>query len=293
MGKGFDIAGGESLGDNFALARDAGFTFGFVKLYQAPYGVDRGFASAWPRMLAAGVRRGAYIFPDYRPGAASPRAQVAAAYAEFVRCGGWSDGDIAIAIDVEFPGGHLPQGITGIVAFLASFVDEVTHVFGCRPILYTSARVWDGTDTDALRGPISWITDECPLWVKTGYVRAARQPLPDFVPSGRPKMPRAWELPSSPGAWINQWDGDVIGIPGMVATADVNRPLNLNRDNAGDAAELGRVRWVRRKLGLGLAGGWDVEMQNALAAFQGARGLVTDLDIGIGTFAALSRIAAP
>lgn len=287
MGNGFDIAGAESIGDDFHRVRAAGFSFGLVKLYQAPYGPDRGFAVAWPKMLEAGITRGPYIFPDCRPGAASAINQVREAWAAFVAAGGWSAGDMTASVDVEFPGGKLPQSIHGIIAFLEDFVTAVRQVFGCWPMIYTSARVWDGTDTDALRAPTSWIPSCCPLWDKTGYIRAARQRDPGVTPTGRPKIPAAWAR--GPGAWINQYNGDVIDEPGFSSTVDVNRMLGLSKLTA-TAEDAGRVDWVAGLLGVKAGGVWTSELDARVRAAQIAAGLDGDGDIGARTFARLSRM---
>jgi len=289
MGQGFDIAGGESIGDDFKKARAAGFTFGFVKLYQAPYGPDGGFPKAWPKVLEAGITRAPYIFPDYHPNAATAMTQVKAAWSAFVAAGGWSPGDMTVGVDVEFPGGKLPQSIAGIIAFLEDFVTAVKTVFGCWPIIYTSARVWDGTDTDALRGPTSWIPTKCDLWDKTAYVRAARQKDPGFVPTGRPKAPVAWTKPNSPGVSVNQWDGDVIDEPGFSATIDLNRFITLSRANA-TAEDAGRINAFGAKLGVVTNGVWTDEFDAKLRAFQTSFGGQPDAIIGVITYAHLSRM---
>lgn len=289
MGQGFDIAGGESIGDDFVRARAAGFTFGFVKLYQAPYGPDGGFPKAWPKVLAAGITRAPYIFPDYRPTAATAMDQVKAAWAWFVASGGWDASDMTLGVDVEFPGGKLPQSIAGIIAFLEDFVTAVKTVFGCWPIIYTSARVWDGTDTDALRGPKSWIPTKCPLWDKTAYIRAARQKDPGVVPTGRPKMPAAWMKSDSPGCDCNQFNGDVVDEPGFSATIDTNRFLTLSRANA-TAEDAGRINSFAAKLGVVANGVWTDEFDAKVRELQTSFGGQADGVIGVLTYARLSRM---
>jgi hypothetical protein len=274
---------------NLVAARAAGVTFGIRKLYQSPYGGDVGFAAEWAAMRAADIVRGCYLFPDLRPTAIPARAQVDAAAAELARAGGLAADDMAPAMDVEFPGGKLPRRIYEIVSFLEDFARAMFDVFGCWSIVYTSQRVWDGSDTDALRAPHSWIPDRCPLWVKTAYVRSARQPVAG-APMGRPRMPLAWAASSSPGAWINQFQGDAIGVPGFTSTVDVNRWLFLSRATA-TAEDAGRVAWVQRKLGVATsAGTWDDATEAAVRELQGEH---ADGIIGPHTFALLSRLPTP
>lgn len=279
-------------------AKLGGVTFAFRKLYQAPYGVDAGFAADWAAMLEADIVRFAYVFPDYRANAEPARKQVERMWAAFVAAGGWSIGDGALMVDVEFPGGKLPRPIPELVVFLQDFILAVKELFGCWAIIYASDRNWAGTDTDALRNPKTWITDRCPLLVKTGYVRAARQ-APAPAPTGRPRTPAAWMAPSSPGAWANQYQGDAIGQPGFSSTVDEDRFLTLTRENA-TPEDAGRIAWVQRTLAIlgepyrgpiAASGTWDDDLDRALSAFQTHEGLDPDKVIGARTFARLSRQA--
>jgi hypothetical protein len=284
---GIDYAGiDENRAPDFAKARAAGVTFCIRKAVQSPYGQDHGLFVEWPAIAAAGIVRGAYLFPDLKPGAATPTVQVDAMVNALKMAGGLGPDDLAPAMDVEFPGGHLPRPIAACVEFLHELATVMRDAFGCWPLLYTSARVWDGSDTDALRQPASWLPASCPLWVKTGYVHQAGTKYSTAAPTGRPKMPFGWSIAPSPGAWIQQWDGDQRGVPGMSSTVDINRFIGLNRaSSVGDT----RVAWVNRKLGVSDVY-WTDATDAKLAAFQRDCGLVADADIGPRTFARLSRL---
>ncbi len=278
---------------DFIAARKAGVSFCFRKLYQSPYGGDTGFEDEWSGLAAADIVRAAYIFPDVRSGAVKALVQVQGAARYLAACGGLRDGDMAPAMDVEFPGGHLPRPIADCVQFLEEFASAMFDVFGCWPILYTSARVYDGSDTDALHAPNSWLSLRCPLWVKTGYLHAAGGHANlAAIPTGRPRIPLAWAGRTSPGAWVNQWDGDQRGLPGMSSTVDLNRFLGLSRATA-TAYDAGRIGWVRGKLGVPTTNNgdlWGNDLDDALIAWQTSVGLVADGDIGPRSFARLSRL---
>ncbi len=291
MNFGIDWAGIDgNRNPDLAAARAAGVTFGFRKAYQSPYGPDSGFARDWAAMLAAGVVRSAYVFPDVRPGAAAAARQVDGFATALDVAGGLQPGDMAPAFDVEFPGGKLPRPIAEIVAFLEDFATAMHTTFGCWPILYTSARVWDGSDTDALRAPKSWLPDRCPLWDKTGYRHQAGARIDvTSSPTGRPKMPAAWSKATSPGAWVNQWDGDQKGLAGFSSTIDVNRFLGSSQASV-TPADAGRVSWLQTRVGVAATGTWDKATDVAIRAWQTAAGLVSDGDIGPKSFSRLSRL---
>lgn len=272
------------------LARAAGVGFGIRKAFQYPYGADAGLVEDWNAMKAAGIVRGIYVFPDVHPNAASPATQVRMAANALALAGGLEPGDLPPALDVEFPGGKLPRAIADVVSFLEEFATAMRDAFGCWPLLYTSERVWDGSDTDALRSPASWLPTKCPLWVKTGYLHAARTHITLGTPQGRPRIPKAWGSLPSPGEWINQWDGDQIGLPGFSSTVDVNRMLPL--DATANYLDAARVAWVQRILGVEATARMDDVTIAAIKAFQERAGLDADGVIGIRTFALLARANA-
>lgn len=273
---------------DFNAAKSAGVGFCIRKAFQAPYGEDAGFVEDWKKMLAADVVRGAYVFPDVRAAALPASQQVALFFDVVTKAGGMRPGDLPPAMDVEFPGGKLPRAIPEIVAVLEEFATAMRDAFGMWPLLYTSARVWDGTDTDALRGPASWLPQRCPLWVKTGYVHHAGAHISVTSPTGRPRLPNAWVSLPSPGAWVHQWDGDQRGLAGFTSTVDVNRALILSADS--NYLDAQRVSWVQRMLSLEVTGRWDATLDAAVRALQASAGLDTDGVIGVRTFAHLAAL---
>lgn len=304
MTYGVDFFGGDgNTTGNRKIDLDAawkgGCRFVLRKLYQAPYGPDAGFGADWKQLDASPMVRGFYVFPDFRPNADPAKVQIDHAAAALDAAGGLKPGDLAPGFDTEFGGKPPPRSPAGIARFLEEFVTAMKDRWGCWSINYTSARVWDGTDVDCLRAPPSWISRKCPLWVKTGYRLQARQPLDTQPPTGRPKIPVAWTSKDSPGAFIQQYQGDALHVPGFLGTVDVNRFLNLNRKNA-TPADAGRVAWMQSGLvvlgeplrgPIAASGVWDNDTDHALAAFQTSKGLDPDMDVGPKTFAFLSRVA--
>lgn len=276
-----------------------GMRFGLRKVYQSPYGPDVGFEADWRAMGDAGIPRGMYIFPDLRPEAPSPEVQINFADSRLVAAGGMRSTDFAPGFDVEFGGRPPPPHV---IEKLEAFVLAMRARWGCWPICYTSARVVDDVDVDCLRSPATWIYRRCPLWDKTGYILPVRTRLVEKndgvisylnagQPTGAPKVPRGWQRAPAPGAWINQYLGDALGVPGFPGTVDVNRFLGMNR-----AAHDYRTVWLRAQLGLAAPTSlvepyaWDDDLDNAVRALQSSAGLAVDGDVGPSTFAVVSRL---
>lgn len=293
---GIDWYGGDGVGrPNLDAAYDAGARYAHRKALQAPYGPDTGFIEDWRLLGASKLVRGAYGFPDFT-GRTPAKKFVADLKAVIDAAGGMKPGDLAVGIDIENGGKPWPLGVDGTLRYLEEIHREVHDVFAHWPMDYSSFRVIDDRDVDSLRGAPTWIPDVSPLWDKTGYHLSARSELDQHPPTGHPLTPKAWTKATSPGAWENQYQGDAIHVRGFErGTVDVNRFLGLNSSAKNDNAEVGRINWVRFLLGLD-PGGWDNALETALGAFQIARSLSPDLDIGPATFAYLSRLpgrAAP
>jgi len=275
---------------NASAAKTAGVTFAIVrgsyKTWTDP--TARRDAEAW---RAAGVTFGAYMFPVLDRGAPSPAEQVRA----FARSGAVQKFDLPPTLDVEFPGGIKKTGRTRaeLLGWVLEAVAEMKREFGCSPFVYTSARVWDGDDSDSLDadkngfGALHPTMSECPLWLarypyKTrlpaiGDTREERKVV-DALPW--PPVPRAWG--DAHNVWIHQYQGDALKMPGFTSTVDLNRFRSLARGEAGE-----RVRWLQRrvKLAEGTPGIFDEALEDAVREVQSRAGLVADGVVGPRTFA--------
>lgn len=207
-----------------------------------------------------GVRVGAYLFLDYET---DPAMQAATMIAAYVRGGS----DLPVALDLEMdapPPGTTPA--SRLAAAEKALVTLQAH-YGARSVMiYTSLQQW----LDHFGDLDSAALGACPLWLKTPYAWNPRNPpkLDSAGPLGG--LPRPWRRAGSPSAWLQQFQGDALGWPGMSSTVDVSRFLPLAADDA-------RWAWVRAVAGADLP------------AWQRARGLVADGIPGPATFAALCR----
>lgn len=264
-------------------AKAAGLRFAFVR---ADY-------STWPdpvcgrdrhAIRAAGLIFGAYLFPVMDAGSPSPEDQVAV----FVRNAQlYSSIDMPAVLDLEWPKGVAATGRTReqIANWIYRARVALRKAYGIDPMIYSSARVLDGSDSDAMRGAADDAIRGCPAWCARYRMEAHMPALLDASKLLSPPVPRA--LGDSDGWWIHQYQGDAIQLPGFSATVDMDR---FNRLALG--AHGSRVAWVRRRVGLieGRPAFWEEFTQEAVLKFQASRGLVADGIVGPATFAALSWV---
>lgn len=259
------------------------------------YAVMRGTYITWAdptwsreadRARAEGLTVGPYLFPVMNRDAPEPEAQVAA-FRHAV--GPLSNKDLPPAFDVEFRHGIAATGRTRrqLLEWIRAAVAALKGTYGVPPILYTSARVWDGEDTDALDvdglGVPTPELVECPLWL-------ARYPYKEDIEAvTRPATVDSLQLPPVPKAWvdatnvwIHQYQGDARKLPGFDSTVDLNRFFHLTRGAKGE-----RVRWLQRKLAISVDGDFGVDTHEAVIRFQHEHELVADGIVGPKTFARL------
>jgi lysozyme len=235
-------------------------------ILRAAYGdrEDRCFAVEWPRLAAAGLVRGAYLF--WR--AAEPAQVQAEAFVAVLERARLAAGDLPPIVDVEFPG---PQGRAGTglsvdeaIARLAAVVGVIVARLGVIPMLYTSARVWQEDLLD--RVPPAPLL-ECPLWL----ARYA---------AGDPPTPTPW---GHGNWWLHQYAGDRHGVPGLTGGADLDRAPTCSIGESSD-----RVAWVQRRLGVAVDRVFGPKTRAAVIAYQVRHGLVGDGMIGPATFSFLA-----
>lgn len=271
-----DLAAAKAAGLRFAIVR------GSYSTWQDPT-CSRDRAA----IRAAGLTFGAYLFPVMNAGAPTPEEQVR----QFLQHAELEPSrDFAGVLDLEWPGGIAKTGKTRIeiANWIRRAVAEFEHRTGCKPIVYSSARVLDGNDTDSLAGAADRMVFGCPAWCarypfKTRIPAVTNDATVDALP--RPPVPRA--LGDADGWWIWQYQGDAIHLPGFSATVDMDE-FNLLRHGAKGT----RVSWVQRRVGVveGTPGVWTDAMDDAVKSFQQEKGLVADGVIGPATFAALTWV---
>jgi len=244
---------------------------------------DPVFDRDWPKLQAAGIVRGAYLFlrfPHHKYAACpSPAAQ---AKAFILAVGKLETKDLPPSLDVEFPGGRAETKMTARQCL--DHVREAWKVlkdhYGVAPIIYTSARVWHEDLSDLAAPDLV----ESPLWLaRYPFKKGTVVRDPKVFAGGRhnPPVPPPWG--DATNWWIHQYQGDALGLPGFpTGNIDMNR-LNVTKPGiVGD-----RVRWVQRRLGVTVSGTFDAATTAALKSFQGKGGLPVVSSIDARTFASL------
>ena len=258
-------------------ARAAGCTFAFLR---ACYGTvpDKAFTTEWPKLQAAGIVGGAYLFWRVEQ---DPQAQVDACEAVWDACLEKTRqrlGAFPPVVDVEFPNGLKGYSPGEALERLESVVAALHRDLGVQPMLYTSSRVW----REDLKGlpPLAGISDS-PLWL-------ARYLWPSKLPWRPPPTgAKAPLVPASFGRdadcwWIHQYAGDATGFPGFSSTVDLNRFNPLFKGCKGD-----RVKWLQRKLGVVSDGTFGPVTEGRLRDKQRSWDLVPDGIVGPRSFARL------
>jgi GH25 family lysozyme M1 (1,4-beta-N-acetylmuramidase) len=240
---------------------------------------DPVFARDWAAIGAAGLPRGAYMGPAIMA-SHSATEQVGVFYASVAAAGGLRPGiDFPPCLDIEFPQGIVGTGLNraGVLKWIREAVAEMTRLFGVRPIIYTSGRVWNDVDADCLGGPPAPDLSDCPLWLAR-YAYATRRPAvippPDNLPA--PPVPHPWG-----DEWhAHQDQGDAIGCPGFSATVDIDRMRPAAK--RGDVG--GHVAWYQRRRGLAPDGHFGPKTDADVRQFQRDRGLAETGEIDLQTF---------
>lgn len=263
---------------------------------------DKTFAREFPRALDAGLVVGAYWLPwlpsQKHPKVPSMDAQGNVALKQLDKVGYFKTGTGRVlppTYDIEIPGGRKatrdPKTGKALTALqcLDLFVDGFKLFHTAAPdvtyISYTSDRFWD-EDLGDLACPsialnsIPWLARYAFKTRKPAVYDASRV---DEI--AVPPDPRPWRLEYgiAGSAWIHQYQGDGVGVPGTTSTTDQNRFFIAKKGTTG-----GRVRWLQRQLHvLPVSGKMDAETIAALKLFQKAKGLVPDGIVGARTLPAL------
>jgi GH25 family lysozyme M1 (1,4-beta-N-acetylmuramidase) len=277
---GVDIAsvdGNEHI--DWSLAKANGLRFIILR---ACYGteLDPSFHDYWKAAGTANVKRGAYLFLRFA-GDASPEVQVDA-FLDII--GIPSPTDLPPTIDLEFPGGRRPPGVSAKDA-LDFYLRAVEHfVRRCvfAPMTYTSYVVW--VDPDGLANQKAPELTDTPLWVKYW-------PWPiHTIAHIDPMVVGALPTPPCPPPWgdswaIEQYQGDAIKWPGFAATTDCDRFNQLGVGSSG-----GFVRWVQRRVKATVDGQFGSQTASLVKVFQQSKGLVADGVVGLDTFGYLAQV---
>jgi GH25 family lysozyme M1 (1,4-beta-N-acetylmuramidase) len=260
-----DFSAARRWGARFAVIRTA-YTFGSLARTDPTWARDHVAART------AGLQVAPYLILGWSVDPAAQVEQLVAAYSSP------GDGDLPVALDIE--------GVTGVEPRQAiAKVDVTVAALQARygtVMIYTSCVKW----AEQLGNLPSEIVGSCPLWLKVGYPWNPRNPPHlESVPRVT-EVPPPWRATGSPGAFIEQFQGDAVDVPGFARTVDLSVFLPFVA-SASDP----RTTWVRSKL---FAAGFPDDstptaLNSAIRSFQAAHGLSIDGEIGPATWAALCR----
>ncbi len=288
---GIDYATIAGIKLDMARIKKAGTEFA---IFRGSYGVraDPHLKTHW--QAYKDMPRGVYMFPVMLR-TREPEPQVAAFAAAIKAAGGLRPGiDLPPIFDVEYPKGVASSGLTRLqcLDWIERAIDSLTKTFGCLPMLYTSARVWDGEDDDSLdldKVPVPRLVD-CPLWLAR-YPYKYKIPA-HYLPAQRdglkmPPVPK--QLGDADDVWLHQYQGDATEFPGVSRTVDLNRFFPAVRGKTG----IERTKWIQRKLNargyqLVLDGIWGDKTERALRELQSREKLPGTGVVDLRTFCMLS-----
>lgn len=258
--------------------------------------VDTDFLRDFAGLKAAGLVRGAYMYPTYKNNQGkliTPDALVAALLRGLSQAGYEAGKDLPPAIDIESAGSPTaPQNGRSAAEALQWYeriYDLLKAEFGVAPMIYTSGRVWredlDNLMTDMTDSPL-WLAKPWPWAIRTPAQRSITQ----AYSGGKydPEVPIPW----GGGNWvIQQYQGDSIGWPGIERPAKQPGQVDCNRFHTIKQGYKGAlVKWYQKRLGVVADGDFGPKTDAAVRAFQKSKGLVVDGIIGIWTFLYLSWV---
>lgn len=290
-----------NLEPDFLRAKSAGIAFAYIrrsycyydsvhKAYRLSH--DPCYQRDAERARDAGLVVGSYLFPTFALGAPTPAEQVA----NFLVAGGEviQGKDLPVALDVEFTGNGIAdthQSKEKVFSLVLEFLRELRKNFSTVAV-YNSHVQWH--DDNGLGGPNSEELEGVLLWQKTPYrlkAGQARDTLPPIDPHVGPlkadphdywRVPLPWE---KQGWFMQQYQGDAVGVPGFSHTVDINRFVPFR----ADTKSVVRREWLLDRLDHLTPEHVSVPLDEVLKDFQRANGLTADAIVGVATFAALCK----
>lgn len=269
---------------DFKAARAAGIRFAIPRaIYgrrvsgqhdKAPVFIDPVWARDKDAILAAGLKRGAYLFLCYEKAGVqtpSPEVQVQSFF-DYVKLD--PKVDFVPWLDVE----EASLAMTGeqMYEWTLRAASKFVELYGTWPGIYTSARVWSENLKSHSPGPLL----NCPLWLAKPWPWLTRTPLRlDGAPMYQPKMIPEWS-----NQWfVYQYQGDGTHCPGFTSTVDGDRFRVFGKGSMG-----AHVAWTQHRLGITADGIFGDKTEAAVKDLQKKNGLAVDGIVGVDTFMPLA-----
>lgn len=268
---------------DFAAAKAAGVRFAIPRaIYgrrvanqsdKAPVFIDPVWKRDKDAIVAAGLKRGAYLFLCYeKPGVQTPSPEMQVqVFADYVKLD--PKLDFVPWLDVE----EASPTMTGeqMYEWTLRAASKFVELYGVWPGIYTSARVWSENLKNHSPGPLL----KCPLWLAKPWPWLTKTPMHmDGAEAYLPKI-----IPE----WSNQWflyqyQGDATHCPGFTSTVDANRPRVFGKGSKG-----AHVVWTQQRLRIKDDGIFGDQTEGAVKKFQTDHGLAADGIVGVNTFGPL------
>ena len=276
---GIDIAASEGKGADWAKAKQQGH-LRFVGL-RCSYGTtpDAGYKAYVQQLDAAGVPHFPYLFNRWNVGTPHAQANAAldAAYGGVLP--NWHS--FPLCIDVE--GDRNGLSANDAYDWLLEIYKTVKASIGVEPLIYSSKVYWE--DPAGMNNHPAPELAQCPLWPKFWPFPVRSQAVYD--PAVVDKLPYPPMPASFLAAPLTQYQGDALGMPGMLSTCDMDRILVVKQGAKGST-----VRWIQQRVGAVVDGDFGPITAQKVAAFQTSRGLFADEIVGLDTWQALTWVAA-
>lgn len=204
---GIDVARAMQSPDSFVIVR-AAYTYNGCQ-------EDQTCKKVRDAAKKAGKTFGAYMILGFRQDGPTPEQQAdnfIKIYGARRRC------ELPPALDLEADtAASLHMTVAQCLAWAERAYARLKQTYGVV-LIYTSDRVWH-----EVFGGLSSVMGEAPLWLKVPYAwKVHNPPHPESCPSTY-TPPGPWRNPTSPGAWIIQYQGDATGADGYTGTVDCNR----------------------------------------------------------------------
>ena len=249
-------------------------------VYGRPYGtsspcyIDKTWSQMKARILAAGMKRSAYLFLCYpNKGETTPDPEVQVeAFTNYVGHDLYADPNnqnMVPSYDVEETSNLLSAA--EMYDWTLRCAKALYAFYGVWPMQYTADHIWQ----ENLGGLPAGELIDTPQWTAKPWPWAERTQAQYGILPNQPTT-----IPQFENAWIIfQRQGDALNCAGFNGTVDISVPNVVQKGATG-----GTVKWIQKRVGVTAGGDFGPNTENAVKAFQTSRGLTADGIVGLNTF---------